>query len=339
MMKRVSLKDIARKVGVSTSTVSFVLNGKAKHMRISEALSDKIIATAEKEGYYPNPIAVSLRTGKTKTLGLMVETISGSFFASLAKFIEDEAAAFGYKIFYCSTENNDRKGRELITMLSKQQVDGYLITPTAGMEKEIKELIHHKRPVVLIDSYFPDLNNSYVLVDNFAGVMTGMKYLFEKGLSRIGFVTVDLQMIQVQERYRAYRQAFEEQGLTFDSALTLKIRYGCPEKDAVEQIVQFIGAHRDMEVLFFATNYLGVNGLKSIKELGLRIPTDIKVICFDDKDIFELYPPGITTIQQPIEAIGRTAIRLLMDEIGNLRNGIADKQVKIEGKLIVRASV
>src|SRR5258707_10245946 len=116
-MKRVSLKDIAKLAGVSPSTVSFVLNGKAKQMRISKALAEKITEIAKKEGYHPNQVAVSLRTGKSQLLGLIVESISGNFFASLAKIIEEEAETFGYKVVYCSTENNAAKGRELIKML------------------------------------------------------------------------------------------------------------------------------------------------------------------------------------------------------------------------------
>src|SRR5919112_3360214 len=107
-MKRVSIKDIAKQVGVVPSTVSFVLNGKAKEMRISDELAEKIKAVVKEKGYQPNHTAVSLRTGRTKILGLIVEDISNVFFATLAKIIEDEVYAMGYKILYCSTENNDQ---------------------------------------------------------------------------------------------------------------------------------------------------------------------------------------------------------------------------------------
>ena len=113
-MKRVSLKDIAKKVGVSPSTVSFVLNGKGSKMLISEALAEKIKKVAKKSGYHPNQLAVGLRTGHTKTLGLIVENISNSFFSLLAKIIEDEAQHFGYRIVYCSSENDLSRARALI---------------------------------------------------------------------------------------------------------------------------------------------------------------------------------------------------------------------------------
>src|SRR5215831_5605591 len=202
-MKRVSLKDIARLVGVSPSTVSFVLNGKARQMRISKALADRIAEVAKNEGYEPNQVAVSLRTGKSQMLGLIVESISGNFFASLARTIEEQAEHFGYKVVYCSTENDVKKGRELIKMLAQRQVDGYIITPTPGMEQDIQELVMHKRPVVLLDSYFPEIDAPYVLVNNFEGVTKGMNHLVKKGFTRIGFVTVDLGLIQVEQRLSA----------------------------------------------------------------------------------------------------------------------------------------
>jgi LacI family transcriptional regulator len=178
-MKRVSLKDIAKLAGVSPSTVSFVLNGKAKQMRISSTLADKIIEVARKEGYHPNQVAVSLRTGKSHMLGLIVESMSGNFFASFARVIEEEAATHGYKVVYCSTENQQQKAHELIRMLGHQQVDGYIVTPTPGMEEDIRTLAEAKKPVVLMDSYFPGIDVAYVLVDNFDGVTKGMNHLYE----------------------------------------------------------------------------------------------------------------------------------------------------------------
>ncbi len=168
-MKRVSLKDIAKMTGASPSTVSFVLNGKAREMRISDDLAKKIVAIAKREGYHPNQVAVRLRTGKSQMLGLVVESISGNFFAALAKVIEEEAEQYGYKVVYCATENDGKKGQELIKMLSQQQVDGYIITPAIGMEEDIEQLIEHKKPVVLLDSYIPNMDVPHVLVDNYGG--------------------------------------------------------------------------------------------------------------------------------------------------------------------------
>jgi LacI family transcriptional regulator len=335
-MKRVSLKDIARIAGVSPSTVSFVLNGKAKQMRISETLASKIMEVAKKEGYHPNPVAVSLRTGKSQILGLIVETISGNFFASLSRIIEDEAARFGYKVVYTSTENNSQKGKELIGMLSQRQVDGYIITPTPGMEQDIKELIADNKPVVLMDSYFPGIDVPHVLVNNYEGVMKGTAHLIEQGYRRIGFVTVDLDLVQMEERLKAYQDSMSKAGLSTDN-LVLALKYEEEKELGIQNVTSFIQNTPDLEAVFFATNYLGLLGLESIHRLGLKLPDDLAMIVFDDHDVFRLYPPGITCIRQPAEEIAKTALELLMEQLGKGNNG-GESKIEISPGLVIRGT-
>lgn len=338
-MKGVSLKDIARMAGVAPSTVSLVLNGKAKQMRISDGLASKIVKVASDAGYQPNQVAVSLRTGKSKILGLIVESISGHFFGSLAKIIEDEAGKFGYKIVYCSTENDTVKGHELVRMLSQRQVDGYLITPTAGMEKDLQELIAHKKPVVLIDSYFQDTDVPYVLVDNYAGVMEGMNHLIKKGYQKIAYITVDLPLVQIKQRSLAYDAALKANKIKRDKKLVLQLKYNHTRESAIGQICSFIKKFSKLEAIFFATNYLGILGLESIKHLKMRIPEDIAVLCFDDHDIFRLYPPGISVMQQPVEEIATTAVNLLMSQLGLTANKNKNLQVQLAAKFVERGSI
>lgn len=334
-MKRVSLKDIARIAGVSPSTVSFVLNGKAKQMRISETLAGKIIEVAKKEGYHPNPVAVSLRTGKSQILGLIVESISGNFFASLSRIIEDEAARFGYKIVYTSTENNRQKGKELIGMLSQRQVDGYIITPTPGMEQDIRELLTDNKPVVLMDSYFPGIDVPHVLVNNYEGVMQGMEHLIEKGYRHIGFVTVDLELVQMEQRVKAYHDCLQKHNLPDN--LVLSLRYDEAKEGGINQVTAFLKDTPDLEAVFFATNYLGLLGLESVHRLGLKLPDDLAMICFDDHDVFRLYPPGITCIRQPAEEIAKTALELLMDQLGK-SNSLNNTKIEVSPTLVVRGT-
>jgi LacI family transcriptional regulator len=336
-MKRVSLKDIAKLVGVSPSTVSFVLNGKAKQMRISTALADRITEVAKSEGYHPNQVAVSLRTGKSQMLGLIVESISGNFFASLARTIEEQAEHFGYKVVYCSTENDVKKGRELIKMLAQRQVDGYIITPTPGMEQDIQELVTHKRPLVLLDSYFPEIEAPYVLVNNFDGVTKGMNHLVKKGFKHIGYVTVDLGLIQVEQRLSAYLESLKANNIPYDENLVLTVHYKSNPEESIKQISNFIKTNTGLQAIFFATNYLGLLGLESIHQLGLSLPKDLAMMSFDDHDVFRLFPPGITCIQQPVEEIAKTAVQLLMNQLGKSTE-INNSKVEIPGKLMVRGT-
>ncbi|HEX5555649.1 MAG TPA: LacI family DNA-binding transcriptional regulator [Chitinophagaceae bacterium] len=336
--KNPSLKDIARLVGVSPSTISFVLNGKARQMRISAAVEEKVLVAVRETGYVPNPVAVSLRTGRSKILGLIVESVSGSFFSSLARIIENEAGKRGYKVIYCSTENNAKRGGDWIRTLSELQVDGYIITPAQGMEKSIMELVAHHKPVVLMDSFFPAVEVPYVLTDNTCGVIRGMSHLQDKNHDRIGFITSDLRLIQMKRREDAYSDYMRDRKLRGYKKLLLKLPYGCQKEEAVRRIAAFIKDTPDLEAVFFAANYLGVWGLESVTRLGLKIPRDLAVICFDDHDIFRLYPPGITVIQQPVEKIAEVAIRLLMSQLGASRLPVKQQQVLLTPKLVVRKS-
>lgn len=339
-MKRVSIKDIARITGTSPTTVSFVLNGKADKMRISREVADRIVAASRSEGYFPNQVAVSLRTGHTNILGLLVESMGGQFFARLAHAVEREASLFGYKLVYCSTENDKERGKDMVQMLAQRQMDGYLITPAFGMEEEVQWLQKQGKPIVQVDSYLPDLQLPYVLVDSFNGVLTGVDHLVANGRRNIAFVTVDLNLVQIHDRLAGYREGLRKYDLTnTDAVLSIPYQH-IADKAGVQAIVDFLKEHPATDALLFATNYLGILGLEAIVQLQLQMPQDIAILSFDDHDVFRLYPTGISVIEQPIEAIGSTSVQLLMDQLG--KYNAAEKglscQVKLPPKLVVRQS-
>lgn len=323
--------------GASPSTVSFVLNGKATEMRISSRLAEKIVKVAKRENYTPNNIAVSLRTGKSKIIGLIVDTISGNFFAALARIIESEAEKFGYKVIYCSTGNESKKARELLSMLYQYHVDGYLIIPTEGLEKEIENLSLNKKPLVLMDSYFSGTNLPYVLVNNYEGVSKAVEHLITKGYRKIGFVCNDVPLIQMIERKRGYVETLQAHNIPYKKKLLLQTKYNSDEKELVESISAFIKKYRP-EAIMFAANYLGVYGLESIKTLNLSIPADIAIVSFDDHEIFRLFSPSITSIQQPVESIAKIAIQLLMQQLGKIDVKEKSNQIEVSPVFLLRNS-
>ena len=191
MKKRVSIHDIATHLKVSTSTVSFVLNGKAEEMRISDAVADKIKKYAEEVSYRPNLIAKSLRTGKSKIIGMMVEDISDPFFAGIARGIERIAYQQGYKIFFASTENITSKAKELVKVFRERQVDAYIIAPPPEFSSEIQSLLVDGKPLVLFDRYYPELTTNNIIVDNYDGAFKATSYFHNEGCRYIGFITLD----------------------------------------------------------------------------------------------------------------------------------------------------
>ena len=216
-------------------------------------------------------------------------------------------------------------------------MDGYLIAPAAGMEKQVGNLMKNNQPLVLIDRYFPNLPVSYVMSDNINGTSEAMEFLIKKGYQNIGLVTSDFPVMHPQQRETAYTNVLNKYNMAVKHEYIYKVPYTSLQHEATHHISDFLKSTPQLDAIFFTTNYLGIYGLSSIKQLGLRIPQDIAVICFDDHDIFKLHTPTITAVEQNIENIAKKATELLMHQI---EKNIAEKEMNIvmPTNLIVRES-
>jgi LacI family transcriptional regulator len=336
-MKKITIKDIAIEADVSISTVSFVINGKGEKMGISAAVIKKVQDIAARLHYRPSMIATSLRTGKTRSIGLIVEDISNQFFADLARVIEDEAKNIDYRVFYCSTGDDDDRSEELIHSLLQANVDGFLITPTQNLEEKIELLLKLKKPVVLVDRYFPGQQVSHVVMDNYEASNSATKFLIEKGCKHIAVVNNTSEMVQMTLREEGYRDALKEAGI-YSESLVLRIDYHFSEEARMKTIEKFFKKNPKIDAVLFLANYMGLAGLQVFRGMGVRIPEDISVISFDDHDSFKLHTPTITVIAQPIEDIAINAIQLLMSQMTDMDTFKIEKNLK-KGNLIVRESV
>jgi len=336
-MKKITIKDIATEAQVSISTVSFVINGKGEKMGISANVIKKVQEVAEKLNYRPSMIATSLRTGKTRSIGLIVEDISNQFFADLARVIEDEAKNIDYRVFYCSTGDDNERSQELIHSLLQANVDGFIITPTKNLEESVEHLLKLKKPVVLIDRYFPGQRVSHVVMDNYEASNSATKFLINKGCKNIAVVNNTSEMIQMSLREDGYRDALKEAGIYKDS-LVLHMEHHSNEQDRIAAVVDFFQKNKEIDAVLFLTNYMGLTGLQAFKDMGIRIPQDISVVSFDDHDSFKLHTPTITVIEQPIKEIAVKSIQLLMSQMTDMESYKVEKSLK-KGKLIIRESV
>jgi LacI family transcriptional regulator len=338
MAKSVSIKDIAAKAGVSFTTVSIVLNGRSKEMKISEAMTNKIIKLADKMHYRPNQFAKGLRTGKTNTIGLIVDDISNYFFGQLAKIVEEEADKMGYTVMFCSSENNEGKSRHILNMLVGKQMDGYIIAPTAAMFPELEKLIKEQKPAVLIDRYYLELDSSYVTIDNIKGSLDAVNYLAAKGHRRIALVTNQTDQLQIKQRIEGYVHGLKKNNLPLENSLILKCPFGLTDAHLVKEIRQFVqAADGDLDAIFFTSNNLGVAGLEALYSLDRKIPDDISVICFDDNHLFRLGSPGITVVSQPIKSIAKKVVEILMSQINKQQANT--EHVVLRTSLVERGSV
>lgn len=336
-MKKITIRDIAKQAEVSISTVSFVINGKGEKMAISPAVIKKVQDVAQKLQYKPSMIASSLRTGKTRSIGLIVEDISNQFFADLARVIEDEAKNINYRVFYCSTGDDNDRSEELIQSLLQANVEGFIITPTRNLEKTIGQLLKLQKPVVLIDRYFANQKVSHVVMDNYEGSHSAVKFLINKGRKNIAVVNNKSGMIQMKLRERGYAEALKEEGI-YNEKLTLHLDYHASEQSRIEAIVNFFTKNPEIDAVLFCANYLGLAGLQAFRTLKYKIPEKISVISFDDHDSFKLHTPTVSVIAQPIEDIAVKSIQLLMSQMTNFEEFKVEKVLK-KGTLIVRESI
>lgn len=334
MAKKLSIKDIAADLNISKTTVSFILNGKAKEMRISDHLVDRVLKYVEEKNYRPNQLAKSLSTGKTMIIGLMVENISDYFFAQVAYHIEELANQSGYKIIYCSTDNRIQKTRELISLFRDRQVDGYIITPPLGTEKEIQALVDDGFPVVLFDRYFPDIATNYVVIDNYEASLDAVSHLTSR-YKNIAMVILDSEQSQMRDRERGYTDALAARQLP---ALVHRVPIGNDAAVTVKGLVKFIKKNPQVDAIFFSTNYLTFSGIKALNQLNLKTPQDIAVVAFDDHDAFDTYLPTITAVAQPINALAKETIGILLNELNAVPAEKVLQQKIVPAKLIKRDS-
>ncbi|EHQ29508.1 LacI family DNA-binding transcriptional regulator [Mucilaginibacter paludis] len=333
--KKLSINDIANELQVAKSTVSFILNGKAKEKRISDELTARVLEFVKEKGYQPNQLAQSLSTGKTKMICLMVEKISDYFFSHIAFHLEALAYKNGYKIIYCSTENDAEKTKQMITLLRARYVDGYIITPSVGIESEIIAMMNDNLPVVLFDRYLPDIFTDYVGLDNFKGTYDAVTFLAKNDAKKIALITLNSEQTQMAERRAGYLAALKE--YHYKPAI-LKIPFESDSETITGYCVQFLKENPDIDSVIFATNYLALSGIKAVNELGLSIPDQMSIIAFDDHDVFNIYNPSISAVSQPLDEMAKQLFKLLLDKLENKVRLKDLTKVIIQPELILRGS-
>ena len=333
--KRHSIKDIAAALNVSVTTVSFVLNGKAREKRISEEVTKKVLDYAKSINYKPNQLAQSLRTGRSKIIVVMVEDISNYFFSKLARIIEDIAYDKGYKVLFCSNENKDERSRDLINLFRERQVDGYIIVPSPGIQDDIAELVSDDIPVVLFDRYFPEIETNYVIIDNSEAVHKASQHLVDNSYKNIGFITISSSQTQMEARQRGYREAMKANNL---NEFVLEVPFYEKNLNTVKDLIKDYVAVHDLDAIFFATNYLTQIGLEVIRESYPEKINELGIITFDDNDLFKIYFPPITAVSQPLEEIGRELMTTVLNMLKNTSEKSYKNQKILSASLIERNS-
>lgn len=333
--KRPSLRDIASNLDVSVTTVSFVLNGKAQEMRISEGVTQRILDYAEEINYTPNQLAQSLRTGKTNIIVFMVEDISNPFFAQLARIIEIIAYKKGYKVIFCSNENSDSRTKELLNIFRDRKVDGYIIIPSVGAKTQIKTLLEENIPVVLFDRYIPDLETNYVIIDNENATYKATCHLIENGYRQIGLITIMAKQTQMMDRLKGYNRAMEEANL---KSKVLELPLLQDLSPARKIMKKFFKENASLDSIFFTTNYLTQQGLLVIRENFPKYLKTWGIMTFDDNTFFRIHTPSISAVAQPLQDIGKNLMNIILQLMKETDKEKPLQQVILEAELKERDS-
>lgn len=329
---KVTMKDVAREAGVSTATVSHVIN---KTRFVEKETKDKVLKVMKKLDYYPNSIAQSLRSQKTKVIGLIVPDISNFFFTAVIRGIENTLKKYGYNLILSDSDENLEIEKEQIRVFNAKLVDGLIIAPASGDHTFLKKLLNMNSPVVFIDrkpqSYCP---GDCVLVDNVNGAYKAVSALINKGHSRIGVITGVPGLTTSEERVEGYERALVDCGIKVDQNL---IKIGNSRYDGGYKSMKELLLNSNITALFVVNNLMTIGAIQFLKEKHVKVPDELAIIGFDDYKWASITNPPLSVVKQPSRIIGEKASELLIRRIKKEETGDY-KEYRLPTELVIRDS-
>ena len=313
-MKKVSIKDIAARANVSTATVSLVLSNKAGNGRVSAATIARIKELAREMNYQPNYLAVGLKSGRSNTIGLLVSDISNPFFAKLAYYVQDEMEKSGYAVIIMNTDEDHLRLQKMLLLLEGRQMDGYIVVPTDKSEEILSDFIStNSRPFVLLDRYYPNLNLSSVSIDNYNMAYSSVSSLVQRKCKRIVMITYDNDLSHLSDRKKGFLAAMTDEGLS-DQASIEYVNHKTLQDD-VDAIICKCLKEGNVDGMFFTTNTIAIEALKSLRKHKITIGTDVQIAAFDKNDAYDLMDSFVPYVEQPLATMGKTAATLLCKQL------------------------
>lgn len=315
MRKKVTLKQIARELDVSISTVSKSLRNSAE---ISTDTKQKVQAFAKLYNYRPNNIALSLKNRKTKTIGIIIPEIVHDFFASVIGGIEQVANEHGYNVIVCLS--NESFDREVINMemLANGSIDGFIMslskeTQFKGDFHHISEVISQGMPVVMFDRVTTDIKCDKVIIDDTAAAYNAVKLLVDSGKKRIALVTTADYVSVGKYRTDGYLKALQESGIVIDDRLIVKIEDVEKNKKQIDNLLKI----KDLDAVFAVNEIYAVTVIKAATARNIKIPATLSVVAFSDGIISRYSSPSITTVSQNGTQMGMKAAEMLITRLNN----------------------
>lgn len=332
---KIKLKDIAKQANISITSVSLVLNNKP--CRISSEKKELIKKIAKDNNYTPNINARSLITNETKTLGLIIPDIENIFFSRLTKSIETYCRQFGYALIIVNSNDEYKEDLYLLDLLLARGIDGLFITISNSAYNNKEEVCLRLKkltiPYIMVDRVFDELNCNQVYFDNVKGSYLATKHLIENGHSKISCITNSIYSKNTVSRFEGYEKAMKEHGLEIKKDYIIEGDYRIQSGyDTGDLIIK-----NHTTAVFVTNDMMALGLLKRLGEKGIKVPEDLSIVSYDNLLNDFILGPGITSIDQNISNLGKTACDLMLSLIKNEETAI--KKICLDPELIIKKSV
>jgi LacI family transcriptional regulator len=326
------IQDVAKRAGVSISTVSRVVNGTAN---VNSEVKARVTSAIQELRYVPSRAARSLRTNYSTIIGLLVSDIQNPFFMGLIQGVEDIAQQHGYSLILCNSAENFQKEQQYLEVLYNEHVAGTIIVPTREQQHPLHLFQERKMPIVAVDRRIKDPNIDAILVDNVRGAREAVEHLIANGYQRIGVITGPMTITTGRERIEGYRQALREAEIKLDPTLE---RFGSFQVDSGQLLAnELLSLEPPIDALFVGNNLMTMGALQAIDAHNLRIPDDLAVVGYDEMPWSSLNVISLTTVTQPVYELGVAAAQRLFQRLQN--PGIqARQEIILSSTLRIRGS-
>jgi LacI family transcriptional regulator len=328
-----TIKQVAEMARVSVATVSRVVNNSGY---VSPELRARVENAMYAVDYRPSALARSLRRQKTHTIGVLLPALNQPFFSALAFALERTLFAADYRTLICSSEGDPVKEAAYIDILLRQRVDGVILVPLGQNADGASRLLDANIPIVLIDRDLPRLPINRVLSDNLGGGYAGTRHLLELGHRRIALVGGPSVIQTLAARTEGAQRAFQDFGVPFDPDLMLVTGTHVDFETGYEVGMRLFASPQPPTAIFALTDVVAVGVLHAASEYGLALPRDLSVVGYDDIPVAAYVIPSLTTVAQPIYAMGQTAVEILLRRLSNPDH--PPETMTLETRLIVRKS-
>lgn len=330
---RVTIKEVAKKVGVNPSTVSRVLNGDL-HLSIREETRNRILEAIKEMGYSPNPIARSLRMKTSNTIGMLIPDITNPFFPEVIKGAETAASERELSLILCNTDESSAKEKNLIKFLIDRRVDGLLLFSSRLEDETISKVEKSGIPFVLVNRGSRSNTGAYVVVDNSLGAKLAINHLIDLGHKKIAHISGFLYTETGLERLEGYRKSLNASGLPFISEYMVEA--GFAEQQGYTAMLKLLSLEDRPTAVFVANDLMAMGAMTAIMEKGLSVPEDISVIGFDDIWIAGRITPSLTTVKIPLNEMGYLSLQIIAAKID--QREILNDRIELTPELIIRSS-